>query len=31
MDGDIYEKLKTDKNFFPYFKEKYNVELPPLD
>ena len=31
MDGDIYEKLKEDKNFFPYFKEKYNVELPPLD
>lgn len=31
MDGDIYEKLKTDKNFFPYFKEKYGVELPPLD
>lgn len=31
MDGDIYEKLKADKNFFPYFKEKYNVELPPLD
>ena len=30
MDGDIYEKLKADKNFFPYFKEKYNVELPPL-
>ena len=31
MDGDIYEKLKADKNFFPYFKEKYGVELPPLD
>lgn len=31
MDGDIYEKLKADKNFFPYFKEKYDVELPPLD
>lgn len=24
-------KNKIDKNFFPYFKEKYNVELPPLD
>lgn len=31
MDADIYEKLKADKNFFPYFKEKYGVELPPLD
>lgn len=31
MDGVIYEKLKADKNFFPYFKEKYGVELPPLD
>lgn len=31
MDGDIYEKLKADKNFFPYFKKKYGVELPPLD
>ena len=31
MDGEIYEKLKADKNFFPYFKEKYGVELPPLD
>lgn len=31
MDGNIYEKLKADKNFFPYFKEKYDVELPPLD
>lgn len=31
MDGDIYEKLKADKNFFPYFKEKYGVDLPPLE
>ena len=31
MDGDIYEKLKADKNFFPYFKKKYGVDLPPLD
>ena len=31
MDGDIYEKLKADKNFFPYFKEKYGVDLPPFD
>lgn len=31
MDGEIYEKLKADKNFFPYFKKKYGVELPPLD
>ncbi|MBO7733595.1 MAG: hypothetical protein J6S67_13605 [Methanobrevibacter sp.] len=31
MDNDIYIKLKSDKNFFPYFKEKYGVELPPLD
>ena len=31
MDGDIYEKLKADKNFFPYFKKKYGIDLPPLD
>ena len=31
MDGDIYEKLKADKNFFPYFKKKYGVDLPPLN
>ena len=31
MDDEIYEKLKNEKGFREYFKEKYNVELPPLD
>lgn len=31
MDGEIYEKLKNEKGFREYFKEKYNVELPPFD
>ena len=30
MCPDVKEKLEADKNFFPYFKEKYGVELPPF-
>ena len=31
MDAEIYERLKNEKGFREYFKNKYNVELPPFD
>lgn len=30
MCPDIKDKLEKDKNFFPYFKEKYGIELPKI-
>lgn len=31
MDGEMYERLKNEKGFRDYFKDKYGVELPPFD